>query len=115
MGNKPVPNICESTQVSYDFKLAFGSLNNYLERVEEGDDSRTRHLAKRAFLHREILCYEDYFGSEVFQDVITAKNKDTVNKINLVVAEINERRKLQVVEYDELVELRDRLVKLVCG
>lgn len=115
MNKKPVPNLSKETKVSYDFKLAFGNLNNYLERIEENDLPRTRHLAKRAFLHREIPHYDEYFNPDVYQDVVTEENKYAVNEINLVVDEINEKRRQKVSDYEQLAMLRDKLENLING
>ena len=61
---KNVPNICNNSNVSYDYSIAFGGLTNYLERVAEDAAPRTRHLALRAFLHRVIPTkYEEYFSN----------------------------------------------------
>ena len=48
-------------------------LTNYLERVTAADPPRTRHLALRAFSHRLIPKYEEYFDPEEY--VIETVNK----------------------------------------
>lgn len=112
---KPVPNLCSTTGVSHDYRIAFGNLSNYLERVRDNDSPRTRHLAKRAFLHRAIPRYEEHFDSEVYADVITDLNREIVAKINAIVDTVSELRKANVIDYDRLHPLEQELLSLISG
>jgi hypothetical protein len=113
---KDVPNICENSNVSSDYFLAFGSLTNYLERVAEDDPPRTRHLAQRAFFHRLIPKYDEYFNPEEFNDVINSRNEAVVDKINKSVEKLNVLRSQKVSDFEVLSPLKEGLVKLVlCG
>lgn len=112
---RPVPNLRSATGVSHDYRLAFGNLSNYLERVRDNDPPRTRHLARRAFLHRSIPRYEEHFDSEVYADVITDFNRDVVAKINAIIDSVNELRKANITDYDRLHPLEQELLSLISG
>lgn len=112
---KPVPNLSSTTGVSHDYRIAFGNLSNYLERIRDNDPPRTRHLAKRAFLHRAIPPYEEYFDPEIYSDVITDTNRETVARINAVVNTLNELRHAEVIDYDRLNPLEQELLSLISG
>lgn len=112
---KAVPNLSTATGVSHDFRIAFGNLSNYLERIRDNDPPRTRHLAKRAFLHRAVPHYEEYFGPEAYADALTESNREVVANINTVVDAINELRKSEVVDYDRLHPLEQALLSLISG
>jgi hypothetical protein len=110
---KDVPNICENSNVSYDYSLAFGSLTNYLERVAADDPPRTRHLALRAFSHRLIPKYEEYFDSEEYSNVINSQNAAVVGKINSIVDKLNELRSQKISEFEVLHPLKVALFSLI--
>lgn len=112
---KAVPNLSTATGVSHDFRIAFGNLSNYLERIRDNDPPRTRHLAKRAFLHRTIPRYEEYFSPETYANVQTESNREVVAKINAVIDTINELRKDEVVDYDRLYPFEQALLRLISG
>jgi hypothetical protein len=111
----PIPNICPATSVSYDFRIAFGNLNNYLERIEQNEAPRTRFLARRAFLHRPIPHYNEYFNPEKYDGVITDQNRDVVVRIDAVVDQLNRLREQEVTDYDALAPLRNALNALISG
>lgn len=110
-----VPNICVATGVSYDFRIAFGNLNNYLERIEENEAPRTRFLARRSFLHRPIPHYQEYFSSEKYNGVITDQNREIVARINAIVDQLNRLREQEITDYETLAPLRNRLNTLISG
>lgn len=101
--------------VSHDFRIAFGNLSNYLERIRDNDPPRTRHLARRAFLHRAIPRYEEYFDPEAYADVITDLNRGAVARINAAIDAVNALRKANVVDYDRLHPLEQELLSLISG
>jgi hypothetical protein len=111
----PVPNLCAASGVSYDFRLAYGNLNNYLERVEANESPRTRFLAKRSFLHRPIPHYEEYFNLDKYGAVITDGNREVIARINRLVDRLNALRESEVTDYEKLAPLRDTLDALVAG
>jgi hypothetical protein len=102
MEKKIIPNIQPINWLSRDFKLAFGNLSNYLERIRDNESARTRHLAKRAFLHRQIPRYEEFFDPEKFSNVVNEKNKDNIEKINTYVDELNYWRLNESVDIERL-------------
>ena len=112
---KNVPNICRDSEVSHDYSFAFGSLTNYLERVADDDPPRTRHLAFRAFLHRVIPKYEEYFSPAEYNNVINSQNSATVDKINSIVEKLNELRSQKISDCEVLQPLRIALVDLISG
>jgi hypothetical protein len=110
---KDVPNICKKSNVSYDYSLAFGGLTNYLERVADDDPPRTRHLAMRAFFHRLIPKYEEYFDPEEYNNVINDQNNTVVGEINNIVGQLNELRSQKVSDFEVLHPFKVALVRLV--
>ncbi len=110
---KDVPSICQNSNVSYDYSLAFGSLTNYLERVAADDPSRTRHLALRAFFHRVIPKYEEYFDPEEYDNVVNSQNSATVEKINSIVEKLNELRSQKISDCEVLHPFRIALIGLI--
>jgi len=110
---KNIPNISQNSNVSYDYKLAFGSLTNYLERVDTGDPPRTRHLALRAFFHRVIPRYEEYFNLEEYDSVVNNQNSAVVEKINNIVGKLNELRSQKISDFEVLQPLKVELVSLI--
>ena len=113
--NFPVPNICPVSRVSRDFRLAYGNLINYLERVEANELPRTRFLAKRSFLHRQIPRYEEYFSPEKYDGVITHENIVVIAGINQLVDRLNALREGDITDYETLAPLRDALDALIAG
>ena len=112
---KTVPNVRPASGVSRDYKIAFGSLTNYLERIRDKEAARTQHLAKRAFLHRHLLRYEEHFDPEIYEDVVTDANREVVAKINAIIDTVNELRKTNVLDYDRLKPLEQELLELIAG
>ena len=112
---KDVPNICQNSNVSYDYSFAFGSLTNYLERVADDDPPRTRHLALRTFLHRVIPKYEEYFDPEEYNNVINSQNNAVVEKINNIVDDLNELRSQKVSDCEVLLPFKVALAGLLSG
>ena len=102
MEKKNVSNIQPESGLSKDFKLAFGNLSNYLERIRDDESARTRHLAKRAFLHRQIPRYEEFFDEEKFLNVVNEKNRIYVTKINSYVDELNDWRLKESIDIERL-------------
>jgi len=113
MIKKEVPNISKNSNVSRDYIMALGSVINFIEGTESDEPSRTRHLAKRSFLHREIPHYEMYFSSENFNNIINDANKDNVNQINSVVDTINSYRLEGIVDYEIIKPLVSKITNLI--
>ena len=110
---KNVPNICNNSNVSYDYSIAFGGLTNYLERVAEDGPPRTRHLALRVFLHRVIPKYEEYFSLAEYNNVINSQNSAVVEKINDTVDKLNELRSQKISDCKVLKPLKEILFRLI--
>lgn len=106
---KEVPNVNPETGVSSSYRLAYGSLSSYLGRVANGEDNRSIFLARRSYLSRRILRYEEYFKPEEYQDVVTEQNEETVKLINSVVDEINKMREDQDLDHEKLTSLVNRI------
>jgi hypothetical protein len=110
---KEVSNLSKNSYISRDYILALGSVINFIESIDNNEPSRTRHLAKRSFLHREIPHYEMYFSSENFNDVVNDANKESVDKINSVVDAINFYRLEGTVEFEVIQPLVLKIIKLI--
>ena len=100
-----VQNISERTGVSKDYILAFGALDNYLRRIEKKEEPRWINLAKNALMHRPLLKYEEYFAKERYGNVINGKNKETLEKLNKIVDEINKIRDSGALDFERLNSL----------
>ena len=115
MTRLPVPRISPVNGISYDFRLAYGNLTNYLERIEANEAPRTRFLAKRSFLHRPIPRYGEYFNPEKYNGVITDTNRETIARIDLLIDRLNKLRENEITDYEKLAPLRDALNAIVSG
>lgn len=89
-GKQPVPNICQRTGISRDYKTALGTLHNLLQKRE--DDPRSVFLAKRFFTARAIPRYQEYFSDDKYEGVVTDSNRETVDRINTIIDSINQER-----------------------
>lgn len=113
MNKKEIPNVSKNGNISRDYILALGSVINFIESIENDEPSRTRHLAKRSFLHREVPYYEAYFSSENFNNVINDENEENIREINSIVDTINSCRLEGVVEYEVIQPLVFRIINLI--
>lgn len=112
---KEVQNISEKSGVSKEYMLAFGTLDNYLRRVDKKEEPRWVNLAKNAFLHRPILKYSEYFPPAEYGDVITEKNKETIKKLNNIVDELNKMRENNQTDYEKLSPIWEKVNQLIFG
>jgi|APSaa5957512535_1039671.scaffolds.fasta_scaffold300360_2 hypothetical protein len=108
-----ISNISTKSGLSRDYSLALGSVINLLESIEDNESSRTMHLAKRSFLHRELPYYEDFFSKERYMNVITDKNKADMKKINNTIDIINSYRLKGIIEYKEIKPLISKIIDLI--
>jgi|SaaInlStandDraft_6_1057023.scaffolds.fasta_scaffold324292_1 hypothetical protein len=113
MSKKEIPNVLKNSEISRDYILALGSVINFIESIENDEPSRTRHLAKRSFLHREVPYYEAYFSSENFNNIINDENKESISEINSIVDTINSCRLEGIVEYEAIQPLVLRIINLI--
>jgi len=113
MSKKEAPNVSKKSNISRDYIMALGSVINFIESIEDNEPPRTRHLAKRSFLHREVLHYEMYFDGGSFNDVINDINKERVSEINSIVDAINSYRLQGVVEYEVIQPLVSKIINLI--
>lgn len=124
---KKVPEINDKSGLSEEYRLAYGNLSGYLKRIKDRDHPRTIALAKRAFLHRRILKYSEFFSQNNYIEVATGFNKESVKKIDNIVDKINKFReeiiaksntdfdKLSDEDYKTLVSFLEDLNKTVSG
>tara|TARA_B100000315_G_C14505699_1_gene554495 strand:- start:176 stop:523 length:348 start_codon:yes stop_codon:yes gene_type:complete len=114
LGNelKQVPGLNKNC-ISNEYILVFGHLDNYIRRIENGEGSRWIKLARRSFLHRPFLLYEEYFPVNEYFDVINDKNKTKIAKLNKIVHSLNEMRLSENTGYDELKILWDQINNII--
>jgi hypothetical protein len=108
-----LPNISDKNRLSKDYRLAYGNLNNYLESVEEAAPPRSRFLAKRSFLHRNVPHYDEYFSPDKYDHVVTNENRQLISQLNQFVDQINECREKEIYDYKTLSALRDALDDII--
>jgi len=113
MNKQEIKNTSPISQLSRDYSMALGSLINLIESIENNEPTRTRHLARRSFLHREIQHYDDFFNSDKYTAAITPSNKDAVAEINIIVDTINSYRIEGVTEYDILQPLLSKIFEII--
>ena len=112
---RPVPNICEATGLSHDFRLAYRNLTHYLERVADGEPARTRFLAARSFLHRPVPRYGEHFDAGQFDNVVTPGNQAAVAHVDALIDRLNALREKAVIDYDTLAAIRAELDAAISG
>ncbi len=88
---KKIPNLGKSG-LGQNYRKAFSSIYYYLECISEGSNARTKYLAKRSFLHRKILKYEEYYSLDEYENVINESNSDQIRKLNHLVDMLNSMR-----------------------
>jgi hypothetical protein len=102
------------SELNPDFCLAFGTLSNYLKRVRSGDTPRSQMLAKRSFLHRAILRYNEFY--EGTESVVAKDNEhlfEVIVKLDLLVDRVNEIRSSGLLDQVELEDLENKLKDLI--
>ncbi|MEK6823602.1 MAG: hypothetical protein AABY06_01075 [Nanoarchaeota archaeon] len=103
--------------ISRDYKLSFGNLSNYIEKINEGASSRTKFLARRAFLNRKIPQYGEFFSSQEYLEILSSENQLIILEINKTVDQINKiREQMQTnkdTNYETLSNLRKNLIDLI--
>lgn len=110
-----VPNISTESGISRDYIIAFGSLDNFLRRVDKDEPPRLRHLAKRAFLQRRIQKYREYFEWIESEKLITDQNKEAVQKLDTIVDQINKMREENNADYAKLSILWKEINDIING
>ena len=112
---KQVPNILENTGISRDYILAFGSVDNYIRRIEKNEELRWIKLAANAYLNRPILKYEEYFKDIEYEQVITNENRERVKELNELVKNINKMRENGQKDYEKLSVLFKKAKSTIFG
>ena len=112
---KQIPNISEKTGISRDHILAFGSIDNYIRRIEKKEELRWRRLAENAYFNRLIIKYAEYFNHSEYEQVITDKNRERVKNLDELVEEINKMRENKQKDYEKLSVLWKKANKLIFG
>jgi hypothetical protein len=113
MDKQEIKNTSPISQLSRDYFLALGSMINLIESIDNNEPTRTRYLARRSFLHREVQHYDDFFNSNKYNVVINPSNKDSVDKINSIVDSINAYRLEGGTEYEVLQPLLSKITKII--
>ena len=110
---KQIPNILENTGISRDYILAFGSIDNYIRRIEKKEELRWIRLAENAFLNRPILKYAEYFNHAEYESTITDKNQERIKNLDGLVEEINKMRENKQKDYEKLSVLWKKAKKII--
>ena len=101
--------------LSIDYKLAFASLSNLLERIAEDDSSRTKLLALKAFRHRRIKNYVEYFTDLGYENPTTNANTRQISLIKENVDLLNELRTIERIDVNQLQEIHSSLLAILKG
>src|SRR3989344_6090754 len=112
---RQIPNILENTGISRDYILAFGSVDNYIRRIEKKEELRWRRLAENTYFNRPILKYEEYFNNSEYEQVITNKNHERIKNLDELVGEINKMRENKQKDYEKLSALWKKAKKIIFG
>ena len=114
----PKKNVLEtnlSSGLSTDYKLAFASLSNLLERIAEEDSSRTKLLALKAFRHRKIKGYVEYFTDLGYEDPTNDANTRQIVLIKKNVDLLNELRTTEKIDVKQLQDIHSSLLAILKG
>ena len=109
---KKIPNVGKFG-LGQNYKKAFSSIHYYLECITEGSNARTKHLAKRSFLHRKILKYEEYYPLSEYENVINEFNSDQIGKLNQLVDQLNFIRGDKNFKDEELNKIMSEINSLI--
>ena len=110
---RQIPNILENTGISRDYILAFGSIDNYIRRIEKKEGLRWIRLAENAYFNRPILKYEEYFNHSEYEQVITDKNHEKIKNLDELVEEINKMRENKQKDYEKLSVLWKKANRII--
>ena len=110
-----VPNISAESSISKDYLLAFGSLDNFLRRIDKDEPPRLKHLAKRAFLQRRIQKYKEYFNGIESGQLITEQNKEAIQKLDIIVDQLNKMREEDNIDYAKLSQFWKEINDIING
>ena len=67
----------------------------------------------RTFFHRVIPKYEEFFDPEEYDNVVNNQNSVVVEKINNIVAKLNELRSQKISDFEVLHPFKVALTTLV--
>ena len=112
---KQIPNILENTGISRDYLIAWGSIDNYIRRIEKKEELRWIKLATNAYFNRPILKYEEYFNSKEYEQIITNKNRERVKTLDELVENINKMRENGQKDYETLFGLWKKANGIIFG
>ncbi|MBI2004023.1 hypothetical protein HYS72_01010 [Candidatus Pacearchaeota archaeon] len=112
---KQIPNILEKTGISRDYILAFGSIDNYIRRIEKKEEFRWIRLAENSYLNRPILKYEAYFSQAEYEQVVTDKNREIIKNLDRLVEEVNKMRENKQKDYEKLSKLWKKAKEIIFG
>lgn len=78
------------TGVGKDYIKALGPLNFYLRSVyEKHTTEKIKVFSKKNLLNFRFRRYEEWFPPEEFENAITKKNKEIIEKLNKIIDELN--------------------------
>ena len=98
-------------QINLEYKREFGSVENYLIRVDKNQPKRIQHLAKRSFLHRAILKYSEACGEVPECLKLPVQRLDEiVDSLNRIRESCSEKDKL---DYDVLSGLYHDAISII--
>ena len=93
MDNKKlVPNISPPSGLILDYRIALGTLYNFLEKVKEGEPPRIIHMARNSLRYREIPTYGEYFKPDEYLSPVNSSNSDNVMRLDGIVSILNAKR-----------------------
>jgi hypothetical protein len=110
-----VPNISTESGISKDYLLAFGSLDNFLRRIDKDEPPRLKHLSKRAFLQRRIQKYKEYFNEIESNQLIIEQNTEAIQKLDIIVDQLNKMREQGNIDYAKLSQLWKEINDIING
>ena len=99
--------------INKNYLIAFGSLDNYLQRVENDEPPRLQFLAKRAFIQRSIKKYAEFFNNINEDQLITDKNKEAIERLNSIVDQLNNIREDPDINVKELLLLWKEINEII--
>ncbi len=96
-----MPQLNPATEISNDYRNEFTS---FFSLFSMDDKQQVLDILKQLNEVR-IKKYEELYSSKIYKNIITPKNKDSIEKLNKLVDQINEKLlKFEATDYEDFKE-----------
>ena len=108
-----IPQLNKETGISVDYRNTYVALKTWLNK--KGIDSLRDFIKTNEI---KLDKYEEYFSPSIYKDVINLENKETINEIDKLVNDFNEKTNNENIEtfsLEDFNKIFDNLEILIVG